>query len=85
MSEVEYDFSDPMIRGMVDINHMPQEIWSPGQLLAIRCARCEQQWPCKPRQQLRRWESAQAEAHVETTGMALAARWITGKGARDPR
>ena len=50
------DLSDPDVREMAERHHYPEELWSnTGQLHAVRCATCFQDWPCATRLALRRY------------------------------
>lgn len=53
----DYDFTDPLIREMVDEHHKPKEVISVRNdgvvtALSVVCRQCGQKWPCSARQEL---------------------------------
>lgn len=65
---MNYDFTDPLIRQMVDKEHVPTEFgfhFAPGAPVEVNCLRCGQVWPCEARQALRQYEKDQREKAFE--------------------
>lgn len=61
-----YDFTDPLVRRMVDLNHQPTErLETMGAKPMVRCQECLQSWPCEPRQALRQHEEASIAETLE--------------------
>lgn len=78
------DLSDPLVRAMVDRNHVPKEEWQTYEsgrtrLLAVRCEQCRQLWRCETRRALDEfyatvldgvppWEAELLERQARTVG-----------------
>lgn len=92
MSVDDVDFDDPLVRGLIEKNHVPEEGWNHYSVrnLAhevvhetnqpgephIFCTFCHQAWPCEIRQALRTWRSRQDENDVLVKGDQLARHWL---------
>lgn len=64
MSLLGYDFSDHLIRDMVETNHVPYEgvvVSVEGTTLRpVLCEKCQAEWPCPQISALREWEVGRA-------------------------
>lgn len=70
-----YDFTDPLVRRMVEENHTPYEgvvtSMEGTTLNPVLCEKCQAQWPCPQITALREWEVARygdREAPTDTPG-----------------
>ena len=97
MSVDDVDFDDPLVRGLIEKNHAPEESWNHYSVrnLAhevvhetnqpgephIFCTFCHQKWPCETRQALLAWHQNSAEAVFDAKVRSLLKQW--GVGFRD--
>lgn len=66
-----YDFSDPLIRDMVQSCHVPTErvvTGTGGAIIDVICEKCHQMWPCDPISMWRTWQANNPVAPGETVG-----------------